>query len=113
MSADQLLRCGDIPAWKHLTDSPLTTDQRISLVADLFSNRDEIDTHKALNRSDAQSVIDVLNEVVQCSLLCQNDRSADMNPNHPIMLSRRWMACRRGSGGSVWPHYAGYAAITL
>ena len=50
--------------WKHLTDSRLTTDERISLVADLFSNRDEINTHKTLSRSDAQSVIDVIDEVL-------------------------------------------------
>ena len=50
--------------WKHLIDSSLTTDERVSLIADLFSNRDEIDSLKALSGSDAQSVIDVIDEVL-------------------------------------------------
>ena len=101
MSADQLLRYSDIPVWKHLTDSPLTTDERVSLIADIFSDRDEIDTLKDLSGSEAQSVIDVMDEVL-CPPLRQNDRSADLNSNPPIVLSRRWIACRRGSGGSAW-----------
>ena len=64
MSANQLLRCSGIPVWKHLTNSPLTTDERVSLVADLFSDRDEIDALKALSGSDAQSVIDAIDEVL-------------------------------------------------
>ena len=64
MSANRLLRCSDIPVWKHLVNSPLTTDERVSLIADLFSDPDEIDIIKALSGSDAQSVIDVMDEVL-------------------------------------------------
>ena len=64
MSTDRLLRCSDIPVWKHLTDSPLTTDERVSLIADIIFDRDEIDTLKTLRGSDAQSVIDVIDEVL-------------------------------------------------
>ena len=67
MSADQLLRYSDIPVWKHLTDSPLTADERVSLIAGLISDRDEIDTLNALSKSDAQSVIDVMDEVLDHS----------------------------------------------
>ena len=63
MSADRFLRYNDIPVWRYLIDSPLTTDERVSLIADLFSDRDEIDALKALSGSDAQSVIDVIDEV--------------------------------------------------
>ena len=64
ISANQLLRYSDIPVWKYLTDSPLTTDERVSLIVDLFSDRDEIEVLKALSWSDAQSVIDVIDEVL-------------------------------------------------
>ena len=64
ISANRLLRCSDIPVWKHLTDSPLTTDERASLIASLSSDRDEIDILKALSKSDAQSVIDAIDEVL-------------------------------------------------
>ena len=64
MSADQLLRSSDIPVWKHLTDGHLTTDERVSLIADLFTDRDEIEALKALSGDDAQSFIDVIDEVL-------------------------------------------------
>ena len=54
----------DLPVWKHLTDNPLITDERVSLIAELFSDQGEIDTLKALNESDAQSVIDVIDKVL-------------------------------------------------
>ena len=64
MSADRLLRCSDIPVWKRLVNSPLTADERVSLIADLFSDRDEIDALKVLSMSDAQSVIDAIDKVL-------------------------------------------------
>ena len=64
MSADRLLRCSDIPVWKYLIDSPLTTGERVSLIADLFSDREEMDALKTLSGSNAQSVIDVIDEVL-------------------------------------------------
>ena len=50
--------------WKHLTDDPLTRDERVSLIADLFSDQDEIDALMALSSNDVQSVIDVMDEVL-------------------------------------------------
>ena len=64
MSANRLLRYSDIPVWKHLISSPLTTDERVSLIADLLSDRDEIDALKALSGGDAQSVVNVIDEVL-------------------------------------------------
>ena len=49
--------------WKNLIDRPLTTDERVSLVADLFSDRDEIEALKDLSGGDAQSFIDVIDKV--------------------------------------------------
>ena len=64
MSADQLLSYSDIPVWKTLIDNSLTTDERVSLITDLFSNRDATDSLNTLNESDAQSVIDAIDEVL-------------------------------------------------
>ena len=63
MSTDRFLRCNDIPVWKHLINRPLTTDERISLIADLFSDRDEMEALKDLSGGDAQSFIDMIDEV--------------------------------------------------
>ena len=46
-----------------MIDSP-PTDERVSLITDLLSDRDKIDTLKALSGRDAQSVIDVIDEVL-------------------------------------------------
>ena len=49
--------------WKHLIDRPLTTDERASLIADLLSDRDEIEALKTLSENDAQSFIDAMDGV--------------------------------------------------
>ena len=64
ISTDRLFRCSGFPVWKHLADSPLTTDERVSLIVDIFSDQDEVDALKALSGTDAQSVIDVIDEVL-------------------------------------------------
>ena len=50
--------------WKHLIDRPLTTDERVSLIASLFSDRGEIEALKDLRRGDAQLFIDVIDGVL-------------------------------------------------
>ena len=49
--------------WKHLADRPFTTDERVSIIADLFSDPDEIEALKDLSGSDAQSFVDMVDEV--------------------------------------------------
>ena len=63
ISADRFPRCSDVPVWKHLTDRSLTADERASLIANLFSDRDEIEALKTLSESDAQSFIDAIDKV--------------------------------------------------
>ena len=43
---------------------PLGTTERISLITDIFSDRDEAKTVKRLRGNDAQSFIDVVDEVL-------------------------------------------------
>ena len=69
MSADRFLRCSDITMWKRLIDRSLTMDERVSLVADLCSDRGKIDALKDLSEGDAQSFIDVIDEVPLRSVL--------------------------------------------
>ena len=49
--------------WKHLIDRPFTADERISLIADLFYNHDEIEALKGLSGGDAQLFVNVIDEV--------------------------------------------------
>ena len=52
------------PAWKRLINPSLTSDAvRISLIADIFSDNDETEAAKGLRGDDAQSFVDVVEEV--------------------------------------------------
>ena len=55
--------CSGIPAWRRLIYHSLAESERVSLIKDLFSDRDEIEAIKHLSRDDAQSFVDVLDEV--------------------------------------------------
>ena len=63
--------CSGIPAWKRLIDRPLPKDERISLIADIFSDRDETEAVKCLRGGDAQSFVDVIDEVLSHSLISE------------------------------------------
>lgn len=52
-----------VPAWKHLIDHPLSTDRRISLIMAIFSDRSEVSTVNHLCGDDAQTFVDVIDEV--------------------------------------------------
>ena len=55
------------PAWERLVDHPLSMSGRVSLITDLFSDRDEVEAIKRLSRTNAQSFVDVLDEVFPLS----------------------------------------------
>ena len=60
---DRLLMHSDIPAWKRLIICPLTTDERVSLITDIFSNRDDTEVVKLASRDETQFFVDVIDEV--------------------------------------------------
>ena len=57
-----------IPAWKRLISGPLPTEERISLIAAIFSDSIEVDTVNHLRGDDAQTLVDVIDEVLSPSL---------------------------------------------
>jgi len=54
-----------------LIDRPLATDQRISLITAIFSDHDETEAVKRLSGDDAQSFVDVIDEVLPSSLVSE------------------------------------------
>ena len=50
----------NIPCWKRLIHSPLTSRERISLITTVFSNRDEVEAIRRLSREDAQTFVDAI-----------------------------------------------------
>ena len=79
---DRFLMCSGIPAWKRLVNRPLTKDERISLITDIFSDPEETEVVKRLRGDDAQSFVDVIDEVLPHSHL--NNRSTDLKPTFPL-----------------------------
>ena len=51
------------PAWKRLIDHLLAPDEQISLITDIFSDRDETEIVKHLRGEDAQSFVDLIDQV--------------------------------------------------
>ena len=52
-----------VPAWKRLIDRPLTTNECMSLIAEILSDRSEVEAIKRLSTDEAQSFVDVLDKV--------------------------------------------------
>ena len=48
------------PGWKRLICRPPTTRERISLIATIFSDRDEVEMARRLCKEDAQAPVDVI-----------------------------------------------------
>ena len=51
------------PAWKRLVDHSPGLDERISLITDVFSSRNETEAVRHLCGEDAQSFVDLVDEV--------------------------------------------------
>ena len=68
----------DIPAWKRLINRPLATDERISLITTIFSDRNETEAVSHLSEDDAQSFVDMIDEVFHRSYT-EWDETADLN----------------------------------
>ena len=53
----------DRPGWERLIRSPLATDERVTLITAILSNREEIEIIRRLCRDAAQTFIDVIYKV--------------------------------------------------
>ena len=58
-----MLTCSDIPSWKQLTSSSLSSDERLALISSIFSDRGEVEAVVQLFAGDAQAFVDVTDEV--------------------------------------------------
>ena len=66
-----ILACSGVPAWKRAVELPLASDEQISLITDIFSDRDEIEAVKRLYGDDAQTFVDVIDKVPPHSLVSE------------------------------------------
>ena len=83
-----------------MIDCPLTTDERVSLITAIFSDRNEIDVVKRLRGDDAQSFVDVMDEVLPLSFISEERaHRAELKLSRPA--GRCWIPWRLRSGASV------------
>ena len=61
--SDLFLTYSGDPAWKRLINSSLTSDERITLITHILSDRDETEVVEGLSEVDAQSFVDVVDKV--------------------------------------------------
>lgn len=61
---DPFLTHSGTPAWKRLIDRPFYLDKQVSLTTHIFSDRDETETVRHLRGDDAQSFVDVVDQVI-------------------------------------------------
>ena len=69
------LVCSTPPAWKRLINNPLSHQERISLATSIFSTHGEAGLAEQLAGDDAQSFIDVMDEVGSCAFPHPNSHS--------------------------------------
>ena len=93
-----------------MVNRPVMTDRRADLIKVILSDRNETEAVKRLSGDDAQSFVDVIDEVLICSFVSEEQGHW---LNSPSLLSRRWKAWRRDSGKSAYAFCARYAASRL
>jgi len=88
------------------------THKRISPIAPVFLDNHQVDAVKRLSEEDAQTLIDVADEVSPRAILCSKDRSIDFDPNILISSIRCWMttAFPQRSAGSACVTSTGFVA---
>ena len=59
----------ELPAWKQLISRTSTTDERISLITTIFVDRDQVEMVMRLSGDDAQTLVNVIDEVRPCIIL--------------------------------------------
>jgi len=82
--------CSDPRAWKQLISHGLSTDERVSLITSIFSDRDKTEEVERLSGDDAQTFIDVIDEVSVYTFL--------LPPKNGLTPTNTSIPCRLGVG---------------
>ena len=71
--------CSEDPAWKRLISHPLTTYERISLIAAIFSDKNPAKVVGHLLGDDIQAFIDTIDEVSFCTVPCSKIKAVNLH----------------------------------
>jgi len=73
--SDYILPCSNPPAWKRLISDPLSMDEYTVLITSIFSNRDEVEVVGYLSGDDAQTFVNIIDEVCAYTISCPKIKS--------------------------------------
>ena len=69
------------PAWKQLISPTFTTDGRVSLITTIFLDHNQVEMVEHLSGDDAQTFIDITDEVSPHTTSRTGDGSVDFDSN--------------------------------
>jgi len=105
---DCSLMFSEVPAWKRLISHPLAAHERISLINTIFLDNNQVEMVGRLQGEDAQTFIDIIDEVSPHNFTPKGQSNFDLNLH--ILSTRRWIASYQRSAGSVYSIYTGFVA---
>lgn len=97
-SPDSPAHTGGPQGWNRLIYGPTAPHERISLITDILSDRNEVETVRSLCGDDAHTFVDMIYEAGSQVLLSPNSRLADFDSNICALSIRPWMTLTRHHG---------------
>jgi len=105
--------CSEQPAWERLISHALSTRERIPLVTAIFSDRNEVGMVGNLCGDNAQTFINVIDEVRIRTLSLPWDGFINSHSNFCALLVRYWITSNRISAGGACVLYTGFVVAKL
>ena len=84
--------CSEDPAWKRLIRHTLSPHERIPLIMAIFSDHSQVDMVRNLFGDDAQSFVNMIDEVSTCTFSPLRDRLGDSRKFFHALPVRRWIS---------------------
>ena len=101
--------CSNLPLWKRLISYPLSTHERIALITSIFSDHGEVEAVEHLTGNDAQTFIDLIDEV-STYIISSGCSLVNSHQSFLALSVRGWVVSNRISAGSVCAPYTGFVA---
>jgi len=87
-----------------------TTREHVSLIATIFLDSGQVKMVEDVSGDDAQTLIDVIDQVGLCMISRSKVRSIIFDSNLHILSTRRWITSHRRPAGGVCVIYTGFVA---
>jgi len=100
----------NLPAWKRLISHPPAQSERAPLITAIFADNNEVEMVRNLCGDDAQTFVDLVDEVRLCSLSPLKHGLVDLQSEFYPLSVRCWIVSHRNFARDVHALYTGFAA---